>query len=132
MNTVVISGNVVSDVDSPRSVGGDSQVVDIRVAVRGRGKDDTAFVDVTLWNKLAETAAKYLGKGKFVIIEGRLQQDEWQDKETGAKRSKIKVVANGMDLGPKLVDSDDATAKSKGTSKSANLPVDDDDEDIPF
>ena len=125
MNTVVISGNVVAEIPELRDAG-EHKVVDIRVAVRGRGKDDTTFIDVTLWNKTAETAKKFLDKGKFVIIEGRLQEDSWEDKETGQKRSKIKIVANGLDLGPKV---DSSAPQNEAASDGGGGDTDD---EVPF
>ena len=53
---------------------------------------------MTLWGRTAEIAGEYLGKGRPVHIEGRLQQDQWEDKETGQKRSKLKVVGESMQL----------------------------------
>ena len=59
----------------------------------GEKVDQVAFVDVSVWNRLAETCAEYLRKGRAVLVSGRLVQDNWQDKETGKQRSKLKVVA---------------------------------------
>lgn len=58
--------------------------------------EETTFVDVTLWGKSAELANQYLSKGKEVFIEGRLQLDSWEDKASGQKRSKLKVVGEVM------------------------------------
>jgi len=55
---------------------------------------ETVFVDVTVWGKQGETCAEYLGKGSKVVVDGRLKQDSWQDKETGANRTKLGIVAN--------------------------------------
>ena len=49
-------------------------------------------MDVEVWGRQAETAGEYLSKGRPVFIEGRLKLDSWDDKETGQKRSKLKVV----------------------------------------
>ena len=61
----------------------------------GERTEETTFVDVTLWGRQAELANQYLAKGKEVFIEGRLQLDSWEDKSTGQKRSKLKVVGEG-------------------------------------
>ncbi|MCL4112042.1 UNVERIFIED_CONTAM: hypothetical protein GTU68_034545 [Idotea baltica] len=61
-------------------------------------KEETTFVDVTLWGRTAEVAGEYLSKGRPVLIEGRLQLDQWDDRETGKKRSKLKVVGESMQL----------------------------------
>lgn len=62
----------------------------------GERTEETTFVDVTLWGKQAETANQYLNKGREVFIEGRLQLDSWEDKASGQKRSKLKVVGESM------------------------------------
>ncbi len=53
---------------------------------------------MTLWGRTAEIAGEYLKKGRPVFIEGRLQLDSWDDKQTGQKRSKLKVVGEAMQL----------------------------------
>jgi len=62
----------------------------------GNRREDTTFIDVTLWGRQAELAGQYLQKGRPVFIEGRLQMDTWDDKTTGQKRSKLKVVGENM------------------------------------
>ncbi|RPI89098.1 MAG: single-stranded DNA-binding protein, partial [Planctomycetaceae bacterium] len=61
-------------------------------------REETTFVDVTLWGRDAEVAGEYLTKGRPVLIEGRLQLDTWDDKQTGQKRSKLRVVCERMQL----------------------------------
>ena len=61
-------------------------------------KEETTFVDVTLWGRDAEVAGEYLSKGRPVLIEGRLQLDSWEDKQTGQKRNKLRVVCERMQL----------------------------------
>ena len=60
----------------------------------GEKVEKTVYIDVDAWDKLADNCAKMIGKGCSVMVEGRLQMDEWDDKETGKKRSKIKVRAD--------------------------------------
>jgi len=62
----------------------------------GEKKEEVTFVDVTLWGKTAELAEQYLKKGRPVYIEGRLQLESWEDKKTGEKRSKLKVIGEEM------------------------------------
>jgi len=61
-------------------------------------KEEVTFVDVTLWGRQAEIAGEYLAKGRSVLIEGRLRLDTWDDKESGQKRSKLKVVCENMTM----------------------------------
>ena len=64
----------------------------------GQWKDETTYIDVTLWRRQAEVAGQYLNKGREVFIEGYLTMDSWEDKSTGQKRSKLKVVCDNMQL----------------------------------
>lgn len=61
-------------------------------------REETTFVDVELWGRQAEIAGEYLKKGRPVFIEGRLKLETWDDKQSGQKRSKMKVVAENMQL----------------------------------
>lgn len=61
--------------------------------------EETTFFDVTAWGDLADNAATSLAKGDRVIVEGRLEQQNWET-DAGEKRSKIAVVAD--DIGPSL------------------------------
>lgn len=98
-NKVVLVGNLCKDVEV-RTVGSTS-VAHLRLAINesftsksGEKVEKTVYVDVEAWDKLADNCAKMVGKGSSVLVEGRLQMDEWDDKETGKKRSKIKVRAD--------------------------------------
>lgn len=64
----------------------------------GGNKEDVTFVNVTMWGRTAEIAGQYLTKGRPVLIEGRLQLDSWTDKDTGNKRTKLKVVGEHMTM----------------------------------
>ena len=104
-NKVIIVGNLTHDPEV-RFIPSGSAVCDISLAVNSQWtdkrsnerKEEVTFVEVTLWGRTAEIAGEYLAKGRPVLIEGRLQQDSWEDKETGQKRSKLKVVAESMQL----------------------------------
>lgn len=101
MNSVNIIGNLTRDVEVRYTPGG-TAVADITVAVSGRKKvgdkwqDVATFVDVTLWGNTAENAAKYTGKGKPVGVSGELAMDSWEDKQTGQRRTKLKVKCNEL------------------------------------
>jgi len=62
----------------------------------GALRDDTTFVDIEAWGKQAETISKYMTKGRPLFIEGRLKLDQWEDKTSGQKRSRMKVVLEGF------------------------------------
>ena len=105
LNKVMIIGNLVADPDVRTTPRGNS-VTELRLAVNrvssgpneGERREETTFLDVTCWGRTAEIAGQYLAKGRPVFIEGRLQQDTWEDKQTGQKRSKIRIVAENMQL----------------------------------
>ncbi|MBL8819179.1 MAG: single-stranded DNA-binding protein [Planctomyces sp.] len=104
-NKVILVGNLTRDPEVRYTTGG-TAVTELGLAVsrqwtdRGSNerKEETTFVDVTLWGRTAEIAGEYLAKGRPVLIEGRLQLDQWEDKETGQKRSKLKVVGETLQL----------------------------------
>ncbi len=104
-NKVILIGNLTRDPQVRYTPGG-MAVSDIGLAVNrtwfdkqtNQKKEDVTFVDVTLWGRTAEIAGEYLAKGKQVLIEGRLQLDSWDDKETGQKRNKLKVIGENMTM----------------------------------
>lgn len=72
-------------------------IVSFSLAVDRGGQEDQAdFFDVTAWEKLGELVAQYLSKGRRCLVQGRLRQDSWDDKETGKKRTKVEVVATDV------------------------------------
>jgi len=104
-NKVILVGNLTRDPQVRYTPSG-SAVTEIGLAVNrswfdkssNSRKEETTFVDVTLWGRTAEVASEYLTKGRSVLIEGRLQLDQWDDKESGQKRSKLKVVGENMTM----------------------------------
>jgi single-strand DNA-binding protein len=101
-NKVQLIGNLTRNPEVRYTPKG-SAVCDIGLAINrtftpegGEKIEEVTFVDVVLWAKLAELAGKYLAKGRSVFIEGRLQVDTWEDKDTGQKRSRIRVVGEQM------------------------------------
>jgi len=102
-NKVILIGNLTRDPQVRYTPSG-TPVAEIGLAVNrywmdkqtNTRREETTFVDVTLWSREAEIAGEYLSKGKPVLIEGRLQLDTWDDKTTGQKRSKLKVICERM------------------------------------
>lgn len=102
LNKVILIGNLTRDPEIKHAASG-TAVGDIGLAVnrvtkdeQGEKREEVTFIDVTLWGRIAELVGQYLAKGRLVLIEGRLHLDQWQDKETGANRSKLKVVATNV------------------------------------
>ena len=103
-NKVILLGNLTRDPEVRYTPKG-SAVCDLGIAVNrvyttdsGERREEVTFVDVVLWARLAEIAGEYLKKGRPVFIEGRLQMDSWDDKQTGQKRTKLRVVGESMQL----------------------------------
>ena len=104
-NKVILVGNVTRD-PQVKYISSGSAVTELGLAVnrtwydkqQSQKKEETTFVDVTLWGRTAEIAGEYLSKGSSVLIEGRLQLDQWDDRETGKKRSKLRVVGENMTM----------------------------------
>lgn len=106
-NKVILMGNLTRDVELRYTPSG-TAVTEIGLAVNDRRKDangqwvdETTFVDITLWARTAEICNEYLGKGSGVLIEGRLKLDQWDDKQTGQKRSKLRVTGERMQMLPR-------------------------------
>ncbi len=150
-NKVILLGNLTRDPEVRYTPKG-SAVCDLGIAVNrvyttdsGEKREEATFVDVTFWGRTAEVAGEYLKKGRPVFIEGRLQLDSWEDKQSGQKRSKLKVIGETMQLigarsagataGPSEHGEEDRTSRAAGKSSApppkASAPQPDDDE-IPF
>jgi single-strand DNA-binding protein len=100
----------------------------------GEQLEETAFIDIEAWGKQGELVAKYLSKGSPVMTEGRLKLDQWEDKQSGQKRSKLKVVLENVQFlssGKQGGQADSpAPAQPKQSAPAANAQ--DIDEDVPF
>ena len=101
-NRVILVGSLVRDPEYRRAASNGMAVSDFRMAVddpyKGRsaareGRSNTLFIDVVTWDQLAESVHGHLRQGSRVLVEGRLQQQEWTTRE-GQRRSQIRVVAS--------------------------------------
>lgn len=102
LNKVMLIGNLTRDPEVRYTPKG-TAVTDVGLACnrvyttdQGERREEATFVDITLWGRQAEIAGQYLKKGSSIYIEGRLQMDTWQDKQTGQNRHRLKVVADGF------------------------------------
>jgi single-strand DNA-binding protein len=102
LNKVMLIGNLTRDPELRHTPKG-TAVAELGLAInrvwrdeQGQKQEETTFVDVTLWGRQAELAQQYLTKGRPVYIEGRLSLDTWDDKATGQKRSKLKVIGENL------------------------------------
>jgi len=89
----------------------------------GEKQEKATFVDITVWGKQGEAIAEYLKKGQYVMVEGRLELDQWES--DGVKRSRLRVVADRVHLAPRST-SPKAQTESAASTKP---PVE---EEVPF
>lgn len=101
-NLCILMGNVTRDPELKFTPNG-TACCDFGIAVNkvfyndaGDKKESVSFFDVVAWDKGAEWAKKYLKKGAAIHIQGELRQDQWEDKESGQKRSKVRIVAQKL------------------------------------
>ncbi len=104
LNKVMLIGNLTRDPEIKYTPKG-TAIADIGLAVNrnyttesGEKREEVTFIDVTLWGRVAEIVGEYCKKGRPLFVEGRLQLDTWDDKQTGQKRSKLKVVGDNIQL----------------------------------
>ena len=148
-NKVILMGNLTRDPELRQTQSGTS-VCRFSIAVNrsynsqdGSLRDETCFVEIDCFGKSAENVAKYFSKGRPILVEGRLRQDSWEDKQTGQKRTKLMVVlerfefvgsrgdSNGNSGG---YDSDYSAPQARGGVRQQSRPRNDDieDDDVPF
>ena len=161
VNQVFLLGRLTRDPEQ-RTTSNGRTIASFSIAVDRGGQDDTAdFINITAWEKLADLVMQYLSKGRRVLVQGRLRQDSWEDKETGKRQSRIEVTAtdvtfldgpnsssgasggygSGAGAGSSSSSSSSASAnsqgKSAGSNKNPDVVIEDLDDkidlsDIPF
>ena len=143
-NKVIVAGNLTRDPELRVTPQGLS-ICKLGLAVNrnyktanGEEQEETTFIDVDAFGKPAEIISKYMGKGRPILVEGRLKTDSWTN-QAGEKRSKLKVVLENFQfLGGRGEDSsrsgyDSApAADSSAASTPGDYEAKDIDEDIPF
>jgi single-strand DNA-binding protein len=149
-NKVILAGNLTRDPELRYTPKG-TAVARITLAVNrtysssegGEKKEEVSFVDVDVWGRQAEVISQYMKKGRPLLVEGRLKQDTWEDKNTKQKQSKLKVVLESfsfIDSGNRGGDGGPAPARPSGPSSAsstapASEPSDAEppqDDDVPF
>jgi len=126
INQVILMGRLTRDPETRTTTSGKT-IASFSLAVDRGGQDDaTDFFEVTAWEKLGELVSQYLSKGRRCLVQGRLRQDSWDDKETGKKRSRIEVVATDVTFldGPSG-DSAGAAAPRSSSSNASSKKSDD-------
>ena len=98
LNKVLLMGNLTRDPELRVTPKGTS-ICQFSLAINrqfkmesGESREEVIYVDIEAWGKQGETIAKYVTKGRPLFVEGRLRLDQWEDKNTKEKRSRMKVV----------------------------------------
>jgi single-strand DNA-binding protein len=156
-NKVIIMGHLTRDPElrvTPKGTPVASFCVAINRSIKlesGEQRDEVTYVDVDAWGKQGETIAKFFSKGKPIYVEGRLRLEQWEDKNTKEKRSRMKVVLEQFQfLDGKAQDSAGGSQAQHEPAPAANqrqpapapqrnaapaprpAPADSFDEDVPF
>jgi len=105
INRVVVTGNLTRDPEL-RSTGSGMAVLQMRVAVNDRRKnqqsgeweDSPNYFDVVVFGSRGESLSRFLSKGSKVAVEGKLRWSEWEDKNSGDKRSKVEIIADDIEF----------------------------------
>lgn len=136
MNVVCLVGNLTRDIEvkftaSGTAVASGSLAMNEKVKRGEEWVDEPIYVDLTFWGRQAEVAGEYLAKGSKISVEGKLKLDQWEDKQTGDKRSKLGVKVVGFNM---LSPKSDSSSKSspQPSPKKVEKVEEDDDNDVPF
>jgi len=144
INQVILMGHLTRDPEQ-RTMSTGKIIVSFSIAVDRGGQDDSAdFFNINAWEKLGELVMQYLSKGRRVLVQGRLRQNRWDDKDTGKKQSRVEVTASdvtfldGPNDGPSSNKSSDSDSSSSSTKKNKDVVIEDIDDkpidlsEIPF
>jgi len=130
INNLTIVGRLTKDPELSYTPSNNTPLCKFSIANNtSKNNEDVNFFDVTVWNKPAEVCNQYLSKGSQIVINGRIQQNRYTNKE-GEKRSKVEIVANTIQfVGGKGKDSEE---KNENPLKNNPLSTPENKEDIPF
>lgn len=147
VNKVILIGNLTRDPEVKFTPKG-SAVCELSLAINrnyvldsGEKREETTYVDVTVWGKKGEVIGEYFKKGSQIYLEGRLQLDTWDDKQSGQKRSKLRVIGESFEFLDRKSSSDNSgggeyRSSSRPPSRPAPAPSSaapiDEGDDIPF
>ncbi|SVD16612.1 uncharacterized protein METZ01_LOCUS369466, partial [marine metagenome] len=143
-NKVILMGNLTRDPEVRYTSSG-TAIAKLGLAVNrywrnqeGQQQEESTFVDVDAFGKQAETIGQYLKKGRPIMVEGRLKLDQWDDKQTGQKRSKLGVTLENFQFLDSRNESGDGGG-SGGAQSSGSSPAKTqggggfaEDDDVPF
>ena len=135
LNKVMLMGNLTRDPEIKYTPKG-TAIAHFGLAVNrnystesGEKREEVTFIDVEAWGRTAEVIGEYFKKGRPIFIEGRLKLDSWDDKQTGLKKSKLKVVADSFEFlgsreggggGPSGASGGDESGEGRAESRPAS------------
>jgi len=127
-NKAIIIGNVTKDPEIRTTPTGQN-VASISVATNriwnsksGEKQKKTEFHNIVAWGKLADICGQYLVKGQMVMFEGRMETRTWEGQD-GAKRSRTEIVAENMQMGPRVARQEGAPSAFDSGKSNAAQPV---------
>lgn len=102
-NKIILVGNLTRDIElryaqSGSAIAKTAIATSRKFTVNGEKKEETCFVDITFFGRSGEVANQYLRKGSKILVEGRLQFEQWVDQASGQKRSKHSVIVETMQM----------------------------------
>jgi len=141
-NRVILAGNMTRDPEAKALPSGQA-LTKFSLAVNrayttkeGEKREEVTYVDVESYGKQAEIIAKYCGKGSGILVEGRLKLDQWDDKKTGEKRSRLGVVLENFTfIGGKPQGGSEeggSAPRSRGGNQPSAPSAPDEGDDVPF
>jgi single-strand DNA-binding protein len=139
-NRVILAGNMTRDPEA-RALPSGQALTKFSLAINrayttkeGEKREEVTYVDVESYGKQAEIIAKYCSKGSGILVEGRLKLDQWDDKKTGEKRSRLGVVLENFTfLGSKPQGGDEGgSSRARGGQDHPTSSASDSSDDVPF
>lgn len=141
MNTVYLSGNLTRDPEM-RFLPTGTAIAAFGVASNrkwkdqktGEAKEEVTFVDITAFGKQAEVIGQYFKKGAKILLTGRLKLDQWDDKQSGQKRSKLAVVLESFEFMSGKTQGEENEAPKRTAPPTAGVPAGNEpvEDDVPF
>lgn len=138
-NSVTLIGRLTADPVSKYLPSG-SAVAEFSIAnnyyVSSKNTTEVNYFDVVAFGKMAETVSKFLTKGKQIAVMGTLRQERWQDKDTNASRSKVRIIMQSMQMlgvsGNNAQNSMDTTYSPSVSNNNADFGGFEEDDEVPF
>jgi len=137
-NKVILLGNLTRDPEMRYTPSG-TAIAKLGLACNrhwrdseGQSQEETTFIDVDVFGRTAENVGQYLRKGRPILIEGRLKRDQWDDRDSGQKRSRLGVVAETVQFLGGRGDDAPTTHATESQSPSRSDPKPSEMDEPPF